>query len=112
MSSRRVIIFRNRLRPGIEDEYGATGERMYALGSAMPGFLSSKDFVAEDGERLTIVEFESDETLAAWRNHPEHQRAQASGRERWYAEYHIQICEVLRSSDFDAATGTWKRTGQ
>lgn len=110
-ANRRVIIFRNRLRPGVEAEYGATAERIYDLGTAMPGFLSSKDFVAEDGERLAIVEFDSPENLAAWRNHPEHQRAQASGRERWYSEYHIQICEVLRSSDYDATTGSWLRRG-
>jgi heme-degrading monooxygenase HmoA len=109
MSTRRVVVFRNRLRPDVGAEYGATGDAMYAIAEKMPGFLSAKDFVADDGERLTIVEFESDETLAAWRDQPDHQRAQASGRERWYSEYSLQICDVIRSSRFDAATGTWER---
>ncbi len=34
---------------------------MSALAKAMPGYISHKGFVAEDGERVTIVEFESDE---------------------------------------------------
>jgi heme-degrading monooxygenase HmoA len=109
MSTRRVIIFRNRLRDGVEAAYGEAAEGVYALASTMPGLVATKDFVAEDGERLSIIEFYSPEHLAAWRNHPDHQRAQADGRTRWYAEYSIQICDVVRSSRFDAATGTWDR---
>ena len=71
MSTRRVVVFRNRLRPDVGPEYGATGDAMYAIAEKMPGFLSSKDFVAEDGERLTLVEFDSAEHLAGWRDQPE-----------------------------------------
>jgi hypothetical protein len=43
--------------------------------------------VAADGDGLAVVEFESHETAAAWRAHPEHREAQRLGRERWFAEY-------------------------
>jgi heme-degrading monooxygenase HmoA len=91
-----VTIFRSRLRPGVDDEYGPTAERMDVLAAAMPGYVSHKEFTAEDGERVTIVEFENEEALQAWRMHPEHREAQRRGRERFYAEYRLQTCKVLR----------------
>ena len=66
----------------------------------MPGFVSAKTFVAEDGERVTLVEFDSPETQAAWRDHPEHRQAQAAGRDAFYSEYALQVCGVERESRF------------
>jgi len=91
-----VIVFRTRLRPGVEQEISQMGARMYALGSAMPGFISYKDFAAEDGEFVTIIEFDTAEHLAAWRNHPEHMDAQKAGRESFFSWYQIQVCRVER----------------
>lgn len=95
-----VIVFRSRLRPGVEAEYGARAEAVYQLAEKMPGMMSAQDFVAEDGERVSIIEFDSAEHLAAWREHPEHRKAQAEGREKFYTTYAIQICTVERSSRF------------
>jgi heme-degrading monooxygenase HmoA len=96
-----VIVFRSRLRSGIdEQELGKVGARMYEIASAMPGFISYKDFASQDGENVTIVEFESPETLAAWREHSEHKAAQQQGRDEFFAEYHIQVCTPLRDYAF------------
>jgi ketosteroid isomerase-like protein/heme-degrading monooxygenase HmoA len=76
---------------------------MAALVAKNPGFRASKDFVAEDGERLALIEFEGAEELRLWREEPDHQRAQAEGRERWYSGYQLQVCAVLRESRFDGA---------
>jgi heme-degrading monooxygenase HmoA/ketosteroid isomerase-like protein len=97
---RRVIVFRSRLREGIADEYGPHAERIYELGTGMPGFIAAKDFVAEDGERLALVEWASGAELTAWRELPEHAAAQQRGRERYYSEYSLQVCSELRSSHF------------
>ena len=40
-------------------------KRMADLAVKMPGYVSHKPFVAEDGERLTLFEWESLETLRA-----------------------------------------------
>ena len=93
---RRLIVFRSRLRAGVEAEYGEHADKLYALAEQMPGFVSSKDFEAEDGERLALIEFASPGELAAWREHPEHERARARGRSEWFSSYSIQICQVLR----------------
>ncbi|HUJ59553.1 MAG TPA: nuclear transport factor 2 family protein [Kofleriaceae bacterium] len=105
MIDRRIVVFRSRLRPGVEAEYGARAEQIATLAVRMPGFVSATDFVSEDGERLALIEWDSPERLAAWREHPEHVLAQRAGRERFYARYSLQICGELRSSRFDAATG-------
>jgi len=57
-----VIVFRSRIRPGTEEGLVADGTRMYELASAMPGFVSYKDFAAQDGENVTIVEFDTSST--------------------------------------------------
>jgi heme-degrading monooxygenase HmoA len=95
-----VIVFRSRLRAGIEQDITADGARMHELASAMPGFVSYKDFAAEDGENATIVEFDTLEHLAAWRDHPEHKAVQQRGRERYFSEYRIQVCTPVRAYDF------------
>ena len=53
-----VTVFRSRLRPGSREEYIALVDRMVELAKTMPGYISHKGFFAEDGERVTIVEFE------------------------------------------------------
>lgn len=99
-----VIVFRNRIRQDvIEQELEELSKRMYLLACKMPGFISYKDFAAPDGEYVSIVEFESLETLAAWRNHPEHKEAQHQGRERYFSEYHIQVCTTVRDYRFPAS---------
>jgi heme-degrading monooxygenase HmoA len=95
-----VTIFRSRLRPDHPDEYLALAKRMFELASAMPGFVSIKTFTAEDGERVSIVEFDSQESHDAWRDHPEHRVAQGLGREKLYAEYKIQVCTGVRTREF------------
>ena len=108
--ARYVIVFRSRLRPGVEAEYHARAEQMYAIVSQMPGLLSAKDYTADDGERVSIIEFDSAEHLRGWREHPDHLRAQLEGRERFYASYDIAICVVERAAHFDAVTGAWTRS--
>lgn len=71
-----VTVLRSRLKPGVHNEYVAMASRMKEIAEAMPGYISDKDFVAPDGERVTVVEFESEDTVRAWRQHPEHIKAQ------------------------------------
>ena len=97
-----VIVFRSRLKPGLENEIGELGARMYGLASAMPGFVSYQDYAAADGAGVAIVEFESHDALAAWREHPEHLAAQAAGRERFFSEYRITVCDTVRDYSFRA----------
>lgn len=96
-----VIVFRSRVRQGVDvAELERVGRRMYALGSAMPGFVSYREYAAEDGESVTLVEFETHAHLAEWRDHPEHRAIQEWGRQHAFSEYRIQVCDVVRESRF------------
>jgi len=45
---------------------------MESLANKMSGFISFKTLNSDDGERISIVEFEKEETHNAWKEHPEH----------------------------------------
>jgi len=84
-----VTVFRSRLKPGLREEYVTLANRMNELARTMPGYISHKDFYANDGERVAIVEFAHEQGQRAWQTNPEHRAAQKLAREKYYTEYHI-----------------------
>ncbi|MGE0320923.1 MAG: antibiotic biosynthesis monooxygenase [Polyangiaceae bacterium] len=99
-NSKWITVFRNRLRADAGTDYGDVATRMRELAKSMPGYVSFKTFTAEDGERVSIIEFDSLESLLGWKNHPEHRAAQERGREAYYEEYSVQSAEVAREYRF------------
>ena len=97
-----ITVFRSRLKPGVRDEYVALVERMNELARTMPGYIGHKGFFADDGERVTIVEFEHEEGMQAWRTNPEHIAAQKLARQKYYSAYNVQVCTLDRESKFNA----------
>jgi heme-degrading monooxygenase HmoA len=94
-----VTVFRSRLRdehPG----YDETAADMEAAARAMPGFVDFKSFASPDGERVSIIVFDSSESHAAWRTDPRHRAAQRRGRDEWYSEYLIQVCSLVDERRF------------
>jgi len=95
-----ITVFRSRVKPEAEEEYTRWAARMSELARQIPGYISHKGFIADDGERVTIVEFESEEAQRVWSLHPEHVEAKKKGRSSFYLEYRIQICSVQRDNAF------------
>jgi heme-degrading monooxygenase HmoA len=93
-----VTVFRSRLDPKQAENYAATAKVMAELVSEMPGLISYKAFEAKDGERVTIVEFEDEASHNAWRDHPKHQKAMDLGKTKFYEEYKVQVCNLVRES--------------
>ena len=100
MSDGVITIFRSRLRNDHDDEYERWAQRMVELARGMPGFRSIKAFAADDGERVSLIEFADLATQAAWRAHPEHVEAQRLGRERFYSEFDLQVCTPVKRIRF------------
>lgn len=94
-----VTVFRTRLDsdPAVVAEYMTWAVKLNELAPTMPGYISHKRFVADDGERVTIVEFESEETLRNWSTQQDHLAAKALGRTKFFADYTVQVCEVKRT---------------
>ena len=97
-----VTVFRSRLDPANTEEYYQMAAKMSEMAKAMPGYISHKVFTNEDGERVTIVEFEDEQAQEGWRTRQEHVQAQQRGRKAFYTEYKLQICKVIRESAFTA----------
>lgn len=95
-----IAIFRSRLRRENSTEFQELAARMLDLAQAMSGFISYKSYAADDGERCSIIEFDSHESLRAWREHAEHREAQRLGRERYYEEYSLHVGIPERESLF------------
>ena len=91
-----VTVFRSRLHREHEEGYARVAADMKSLAHAMPGFISMKTFSAEDGERVSIVKFASQDAHDAWRGHPRHREAQRLGREKFYSAFRIQVCRAER----------------
>ena len=102
MTTRVITVFRSRLNPGTDAEYAAVARRMNELATQMPGYIEHKSFLADDGERVTVVTFANQASHDAWRNHPEHRTAQQAGRERFYREYSLTVAEERHHREFPA----------
>jgi heme-degrading monooxygenase HmoA len=92
-----VTVFRSRLAPDIQDEYGLMAREMSELAQRIPGYPSHKGFVAEDGERVTIVEFESQEALNEWKVPPRHLQAKRLGFTKFFSTFRYQVCNVAHA---------------
>ena len=95
-----VTVFRNRLRPDHLEEYADELGVVAELARAMPGFVETKTFVADDGERCTVVTFADRAAHDAWRDHTRHREAQRHGITSYYAEYSIAVGETSYASSF------------
>ncbi|HEY7780691.1 MAG TPA: antibiotic biosynthesis monooxygenase [Ktedonobacterales bacterium] len=101
-----VALFGTVLRADVDlAEYRARNERMEELVRRMPGFISVKAYTADDGDRVVIARFESEEALDAWRSLPEHVEAQRLGREAYYESYWVQVYTSIRQYAYQRPTG-------
>jgi heme-degrading monooxygenase HmoA len=92
-----LVAFRSRLRDPDDAEYADLAPRMVELASGMPGFVSFEQFASADGGRVSLIVFETHDDVAAWRRHPEHVEARRLGRERFYAEFELTVCTIVRT---------------
>jgi heme-degrading monooxygenase HmoA len=86
-----MTVFRSRRRDSVEAAYLEVAEEMESAARATAGFVDFKSFVAEDGERVSLVTFDSLAAHQAWRDDPRHRQAQQRGRDEFYLEYSIQV---------------------
>lgn len=91
-----LVVFRSRLRDEATAAYQEMAQRIAPLAAGIPGYISHKAYTAPDGERVTLVEYESEDALQAWSRHPDHVEAKKAGRRSFFESYRVQICKVLK----------------
>lgn len=96
-----ITVFRNRKRVGMNfTAYALDSERMVELASKQRGFIACRRYVSDDGESLSIAEWETEGDAKAWGRHPEHVTAQAQGRADYYESYTVYSCSNPQMKTF------------
>ena len=95
-------VFRSRKRADMDAEaYAADAKLMEALARTQKGFIAYRSYKAEDGETLSMSEWESEEDARAWQRNLEHAAVQRRGRTDYYESYTVYSCVDPRISRFD-----------
>jgi heme-degrading monooxygenase HmoA len=98
-------VFRSRKRVDFDAEaYAADATRMEALARAQKGFIAYRRYVAEDGETLSMSEWETEADARAWQHQVDHAAVQAKGRADYYESYTVYSCADPRVTRFDRST--------
>jgi heme-degrading monooxygenase HmoA len=95
-----IILFRSKLTGRAGEDYQAMNAELETLVRQNPGFIDVKSYTAQDGERLTVVWWRDEQSLAEWRNLARHREAQNTGRQKWYEYYNMEVANVVRSRSF------------
>jgi len=96
-----VIIFRSVLTGAVGADYKTMAQELLERAQGIRGFVDFKSFVADDGEHVSIIHWESQETLRSWTDDLRHVVAQQLGRDKWYESFSVEVAEVGRSYRFD-----------
>jgi heme-degrading monooxygenase HmoA len=95
-------VFRSRKRADIDaDSYAADADRMEKLARRQKGFMAFRRYASQDGESLSISEWESEEDALAWAHNVEHATVQERGRSDYYESYTVYSCATPQVRRFD-----------
>ena len=89
-----VVIFKATIRQ-LDAQYSATAARMRTLALSEFGCLAFHA-LCEGDQEIALSYWPDEASIRAWKQHPEHQAAQQLGRERWYANYSVQVARIER----------------
>lgn len=97
-----VTVFRSRLREDADPSYEALDASLRARAAELGGLVEVKSFVAEDGERATVVTFADRASHERWARDDVHRAAQRLGRASVYSTFSIQVAECTSAREFTA----------
>src|SRR5215213_3837885 len=96
-SGRPVIVLSGvKVRSGMHEQERAASEELDAVLAAMPGFISAKKYVAEDGEVLSVFRFETEQDVIRWRDESTHVGYQKV-TDDYYESFWVQTAQVYRA---------------
>lgn len=79
----------------LDDEYSAMAEYLRDL--AIKEFGCTEFTACSEGDtEIAISYWPSEAHIKAWHAHPEHQKAQRLGKEKWYKSYQVTVTKVVR----------------
>lgn len=100
MKTYYAVIFTSQ-RTGEDGEgYAKMAEMMDELAQKQPGFLRVESARNAEGKGITVSYWESLEAIQAWKDNSKHLVAQQFGKEKWYMQYNVEICTVIKDYSF------------
>ena len=98
-----VVIFRSTRTHDHETLYAEWSARMSAMVIQIDGYLSHASFRdPSTGEGITVAYFTDEDAVRRWPEFPDHVTAQELGRQRFYAEYRVDVAKIVRSYGWDS----------
>ena len=93
-----AVIFEVWPAAGRKDDYLKLAAALRSEVETIDGFISVERFESlyEEGKLLSLQFWRDDEAVARWRNHLEHRKVQALGRNGMFANYRLRVAEVVR----------------
>jgi heme-degrading monooxygenase HmoA len=97
-------VFRSRKRGDMDAAaYAADAARMLEVAQGMKGFIAFRTYTADDGETLSMSEWETQDDAGAWARHAEHAMVQGRGRTDYYESYTVYSCADPEVRRFERA---------
>jgi heme-degrading monooxygenase HmoA len=89
-----AVIFRAEINE-LDEAYADMAARMRDLAMQKYGCV---EFTAmtEGKQEIAISYWDDQEQIKAWKQNPEHRKAQKLGRSKWYKSYRVQVVEIIR----------------
>ena len=92
-----AVIFSSQRNGSDEAGYAATAAQLFDAVHGQPGFLGAESARDAQGFGITVAYFDSEASIATWRDDAAHAAARAHGRRHWYHHYELRIARVERA---------------
>lgn len=94
-----AVIFEAYPAKGKWDEYLAIAASLKSELSQIEGFISIERFqsLADQGKILSLSFWKDEESISRWRNVELHRKAQETGRNSIFDDYHLRVALVIRN---------------
>ena len=89
-----AVIFRAEINE-LDQTYAETAARLRDMAASKYGCV---EFISttEGNQEIAISYWNDEAQIRAWKQDPEHQKAQRLGRSKWYKSYQVQVVEIMR----------------
>ena len=93
-----VVVFEVSMKEGMQDRYFELAASLRPALEKIDGFISVERFesVATPGKFVSISFWRDAAAVQRWREHADHEVAQATGKAEVFADFRISVAEVGR----------------
>lgn len=100
METYYAVIFTSQRTERDGEGYGEMAEIINTLAQQQPGFLRVESVRNDEGRGITVSYWESLEAIQTWKDNAKHLTAQQLGKGKWYTNYQVEICQIIKDYSF------------